>query len=1188
MPIETVALVDLSAVVVRLIAKLWLRDPNIAVDAATAVGELLEGRIPDKKERKAVTRTLERMADEVDALLEPFFDVEFGGLPENEKLAAIEAVKETAGKAKIDDSILLGVDLDPVRLEREMRACDPDAAARSFLNPAATLFYDRLLEEVAVAVIELGTTLPRFDARATAEILRREGQIIDLMKKVVENLPKARVALAPDPENFEIRYARAVASRLDRLELFGVTVSELSRRYRLSVAYITLSATATDSARERRRRDEAEHDAIVDRDDAPEPPGAIGATSDEALEQDGDLLLRIDDVLADSRSCLIRGEAGSGKTTLLQWLAVRCAARSHTGELTGWNDYVPFFLQLRRYATEDLPRPEQFLDIIAPELRALMPDGWVHAQLERGRALVLVDGVDELPARRRRDAHTWLANLRTSFPEARCVVTSRPAAVSQKWLSEDSFEVTELQPMEPADIVAFIDHWHDAAAADIEDGGERDELERHKARLKSAIRTSQPIRKLATLPLLCAMLCALNRDRKSKLPEDRLELYRIALETLLERRDIEREIPVDEPLTLSLREKELLLRDIAYWLMQNAQSDAEKAAAINRLSSKLELMPHVRASATETLTYLLERSGILRQPVEGRVDFIHRTFQEYLAAKQAVAGQDIGFLVKHAHEDNWREVIILAAGHADRHAREKLIKGLLARGRREPAHKHLMHLLAVACLETSNELSPEITQQLRDALADLVPPSTMTEARALASAGELAVPLLAEHRRKTVPVCAACIRTLALIGGDAALETLAKFGSDGRITVGRELLRAWRFFDPDAYARAVLANTPFPQGLVLPELAWLPTVKHLRLLTSLRIDGQNAVASDPVDLRELEGCEDTLTQLDVRFLRSVLHWEAIGDLDNLDTLQIGYCPGIQHLGFAGRLRSLTLLALSDLEDLEDIGPIDGLRQLEAIWLTNLDRLADLGRLRRSAARVLHVWNCPQIDSIEPIRTMRNLRDVSLRGISRVSDLDPLGKASRLETLNLYDFPDIESIEFVERLRRLHHLQLRHFLRIDTLDPLSGLTQLQSLSVLDCPSVRDAEAVVGLAGLRTLSLSLALMTDAPRLADMPQLTQLRLPRCESLTDLSSLAELRRLRSLTLLGCSRIMDLSPLSGMRSLTYLDLEGCVGLRDLTPIVRLPRLRTIDVHGCSTEIDIEPLLARGIHVVGQRSLVTV
>ena len=58
----------------------------------------------------------------------------------------------------------------------------------------------------------------------------------------------------------------------------------------------------------------------------------------------------------------------------------------------------------------------------------------------------------------------------------------------------------------------------------------------------------------------------------------------------------------------------------------------------------------------------MERSGLLREPAAGRVDFVHRTFQEYLAAKAAVDNDEIGLLVTNAHDDQWREVVVMAAG----------------------------------------------------------------------------------------------------------------------------------------------------------------------------------------------------------------------------------------------------------------------------------------------------------------------------------------------------------------------------------------------------------------------------------------------------------------------------------------------------------------------------------------------
>ena len=45
-----------------------------------------------------------------------------------------------------------------------------------------------------------------------------------------------------------------------------------------------------------------------------------------------------------------------------------------------------------------------------------MPTGWAHRMLSQGRALLLVDGVDELPAARRPAVRQWLRDCWPSIP----------------------------------------------------------------------------------------------------------------------------------------------------------------------------------------------------------------------------------------------------------------------------------------------------------------------------------------------------------------------------------------------------------------------------------------------------------------------------------------------------------------------------------------------------------------------------------------------------------------------------------------------------------------------------------------------------------------------------------------------------------------------------------------------------
>ncbi|GAA3057919.1 hypothetical protein GCM10020000_45780 [Streptomyces olivoverticillatus] len=237
---------------------------------------------------------------------------------------------------------------------------------------------------------------------------------------------------------------------------------------------------------------------------------------------------------------------------------------------------------------------------------------------------------------------------------------------------------------------------------------------------------------------MCALICALNRSRKGCLPHGRMELYRAALELLLVRRDRERDVVVggDGP-ELEHDQQVALLQKVAYWLIRNGRSEIEWHKAVEILERALPAMPHVaqRGSAEDILRHLVLRSGLLRQPTSGTLDFIHRTFQDYLGAQAAVDEWDFDVLVNNAHDDQWEDVLRMAVGHAPPRARAELLGMLLERGDREEGHRHRLHLLAAACLEHAVMVDPEIRARVEKSAAELVPPRDVEAAKALAGGG---------------------------------------------------------------------------------------------------------------------------------------------------------------------------------------------------------------------------------------------------------------------------------------------------------------------------------------------------------------------------------------------------------------------------------------------------------------------
>ncbi|HEX5497220.1 MAG TPA: NACHT domain-containing protein, partial [Mycobacteriales bacterium] len=371
-----------------------------------------------------------------------------------------------------------------------------------------------------------------------------------------------------------------------------------------------------------------------------------------------------------------------------------------------------------------LPRPERLLDAeqAVQTIAGLMPGNWVHRIQAAGRGLLLVDGVDELADRQRDKVRRWLGRMLGAFPDTRVVVTSRPLNTTARWLEREGFEPVTLDRMNPADVTAFVARWHDAAA----DGGSLpcrpDELPGYQAALLRHLDANPHLRTLAANPLLAALVCALNLDRRAQLPRDRMGLYAAALELLLERRDVEREVPADREFPLDLRQKTELLTGLAWWLTVNSHTEMSTDDAAREIGTRLRTLGEVGVTAEDALRYLVERSGVLREPVVGRIDFAHRTFQEYLAAREAAGHGMVGLLTSHAHLDTWHQTVVMAAGTDSTAFRADLLTALLDRAERGGRHARRLRLLAAACLETAPSLPETVRARVESALDILIPP----------------------------------------------------------------------------------------------------------------------------------------------------------------------------------------------------------------------------------------------------------------------------------------------------------------------------------------------------------------------------------------------------------------------------------------------------------------------------------
>jgi hypothetical protein len=1004
-----------EAIILRLgssVAKALIK--SLAGNASGEVLSELVGPVEEwGKDRlgRAAERRLEKLGQEVAERMRPALENKFGLLDAQRKQVVLAEAATTLAKAEISPDLIVKLNLDRERLRRHLLDSRP-RATKGFSAEEVRL-YELTLAEASRHVIEIATHLSGFAGAAYAEVL--EGQ--DRLLSVVEKL----AASGEEAARFEAGYRDAVKDQLDRMDLFGVRrVDQLQRRQSLSVSYIALQVERL--AGEKETRESA-------------PPGGDGTEPAEMrfdLRMLGELRSGpIDQMLTKSRRLVVRGEAGSGKTTLLRWVAVRSASRDFPSHLASWNTTVPFFIRLRECVRDGFPSPEELPRMVAPMLAGGMPHRWVHEQLESGRALLLVDGVDELPKEQREPARRRLAELVAAYPLARYVVSSRPSALKadewpewQEWVRGAGFMEVALQPMGPAQTESFIDHWH-AAVRELIDPAEVPEFERRPANLKRLLRLRPALRKLATSPLLCAMICALHRERGDRLPSERITLYKDCCEMLLSLREGVRGIGLEgEYPDLSDPQKQALIQSFAYSLMLNGWSDVETAQADAHFSRRLEFMNLPGVNGAQVRNYFVERSSLLREPVAGRVDFTHRTFQEFLAAQEAVQNNDLGVLLKHAHDDQWRETIILAAGLARREECERLLRDLVKRANKlkTPARRNRMLLLALASLETPVQLDPAVRAHVLNKAAAVFPPKDESEAKMVAAAGDPAVQFLVRKAEHKEIVGAACVKALSLIGTNEALKAVETYANVTDWLVQEEVASAWDNFDRHEYALRVLSKS---NRLNLPRFSSWEGFDHLTHLTELFLwkDFPFAEVSQLVMLPNLTylfisdpaDAVNDLTPLSV--LRSVTElslasgFEAVTDLHPLASLS-----------------SLRELSLYDFVSLTDLSPMSALHQLTDLYFNgcnaeDFNPLANLTNLE-----FLRFENCPELKDLRPLGRLKKLRHLTLINCEKVTDLSPLASLKELQVLDLQQtgVSDLSPLSQIKNLRVNHDGKIVEF------------------------------------------------------------------------------------------------------------------------------------------------------------------
>ena len=356
--------------------------------------------------------------------------------------------------------------------------------------------------------------------------------------------------------------------------------------------------------------------------------------------------------IQDCRKLMVLGKPGSGKTTLLKALATACIE----GKLA-WDepDYVPVFITLREFA-EDAAEEEKFslCDMIQQQF-----DSWGVADaakpiLQQGRALILLDGLDEVLTSHREIVVRQMRRFCGDYADNRFIITCRTQSLKSHF---EGFTETEIADFTPKQVERFIKN----RFAVVVGNADPEEL---AEQLIWQLQENEPIRELAVTPILLNLTCSVFRDERGNLPTKRAKLYEKGLKDLLQRLARPEALGEEDLFKrLTPDDKENLLAQVAYTLFEENDYFPEQRKLERLIANHLNHFNIRRSEAEQVLRLLEAQHGLIIERSEGYFSFSHLTFQEYFTAKYIVDSstpeEAFQRLVRHITEPRWREVFLL-------------------------------------------------------------------------------------------------------------------------------------------------------------------------------------------------------------------------------------------------------------------------------------------------------------------------------------------------------------------------------------------------------------------------------------------------------------------------------------------------------------------------------------------------
>lgn len=358
-----------------------------------------------------------------------------------------------------------------------------------------------------------------------------------------------------------------------------------------------------------------------------------------------------------SQYLMVLGEPGVGKSTFLRQIGLETLKGKKLG-MMGKNSYIPVFIDLKQ-AVGKKNKLEHLITEEFRESRFPAPEKLTIRALTKGKLLLLLDGMNEVPESKVNEVTSQIQALVERYNKNRFIISCRTAAYRDNFTL---FTNIALASWDDEQIEQFIENWFKVAVnpqnhLSLNCWNSLQDPENTEAKL------------LARNPLLLDFLCLIY-ERCQRFPKSRKLLYEQAWQILLaSERTIDESISPDR--TVKLLSEIAFTTFDADQLLFGERSLRTKAQKImgGREKNTLSLPGNLILNQTGILP------GILLNSQSKKISFYHPTLQEDLTAKYIKDRSKVDRLVAdRLSDERWQPIFLLLAEKMADRADELLLR----------------------------------------------------------------------------------------------------------------------------------------------------------------------------------------------------------------------------------------------------------------------------------------------------------------------------------------------------------------------------------------------------------------------------------------------------------------------------------------------------------------------------------